>query len=69
MEALDRIVEFLSDGYWHEILELEFKLNFEINKLNKALEFLKKYGFIHQSQESVRLTDEMAKFQHDLKEL
>ena len=69
MEALDRIVATLSDGYWHEVLEIEFKTNVDINKLGKALKFLKDYGFIHLSKDSAKLTDEMRTFQHDIRDL
>ncbi len=64
MEALDRIVDVLSDGYWHTVLEIEFKVNLDRNKLDKTLEFLKDYGFIHLSNGSAKLTDVMLMFQH-----
>lgn len=69
MEALDRVVEFLSDGYWHTVFEIELKVKVDTNKLGKTLEFLKDYGFIHLSQGSAKLTGEMLKFQQDIKEL
>ncbi|MBA7497009.1 hypothetical protein ES702_07618 [subsurface metagenome] len=69
MEALDRVVAALSDGYWHDVTELGRKVAVIEDKLGKALEFLKEYGFIHQSKGSVRLTDEMMRFQQDIKKL
>ncbi len=69
MEALDRIVAVLSDGYWHEINELPAKADLTEDKLRKALEFLKDYGFIHLSKSSAKITNEMLTFQLDIKAL
>lgn len=69
MEALDRIVAALVDGYWHEITELPSKVDLTEDKLGKALEFLRDYGFLHLSKGSAKLTDEMMQFQRDIKEL
>jgi|GEM_PF-4993164 len=63
MKAFDRVVAALSDGYWHDVTELGRKVAVSGEKLGKVLEFLKHYGFIHLSKGSVKLTDEMLKFQ------
>ncbi len=69
MEALDRIVAALVDGYWHSVTELGRKVAISEGKLGKALGFLKDYGFIHLSEGSAKLTDEMATFQRDIRDL
>ncbi|MBA7661713.1 hypothetical protein ES703_69733 [subsurface metagenome] len=62
MEALDRLVETLSDGYWHDVSELPAKVDLTEGKLKKALEFLKTYGFIHLSKGNAKLTNTMLTF-------
>lgn len=69
MEALDRLVETLSDGYWHKVNKLRAKVDLTEKKLEKALEFLKTYGFIHLSKGGAKLTNEMLMFQHDIRDL
>lgn len=69
MEALDRVVESLSDGYWHDVTELGRKVAVSEDKLGKVLEFLKDMGFIHLSKGSAKVTNEMLRFQRDIKEL
>jgi len=53
MEVIDKIMEALSDGSWHDLNELSAKkglTNVSITKLTLVLEFLAEYDFIELSE-------------------
>lgn len=62
MSKLDLILEILNDGKWHDIKELQSKLNLETPSLEKIIVFLVSYNLAKvNSKNQLKCSREMQK--------
>lgn len=52
---LDDILNAICDGRWHSIGSLARRFNIDIDKLEKALDFLDEYDFVELNYEKARV--------------
>ena len=64
VSKVERVLEFLRDGEWHTLEEVEKKLELDEESISKLFAFLREYNFIIVDEEDgkVKLEENVRKF-------
>lgn len=52
---LDRILDLLSDGQWHDVEDVSNKTKIRSEKVQKVFDFLAEFGFIEKDGAKIKL--------------
>jgi transcription initiation factor IIE alpha subunit len=55
-EMIDKLLDLLLDGEWHNIKELVEKMKIESEKLEKIIELLQNFNFLKYKNSKVRIS-------------
>ena len=71
MSTIDKILELLEDGKWHDIKETREKSNLQEFKVEMIYGFLAEYAFIdfNKEQQKAKLTPATLKFLREIRRI
>lgn len=71
MSTVDKILELLEDGKWHDIKEIREKSNLQEFKVEMIYGFLAEYAFIdfNKEQQKAKLTPATLKFLREIRRI